>query len=191
MREDLEKARAEIERVPVEELDKESQRNERFKKYFIRGVAVFLVLLMLSFIFLSAPVFNFIYGFVGSSRVDSNNEIFFKNSAVVSFDDDVLLFLQELYDPLGDERAVCLLGEIKEGVYFVEDYYKPLIFDRSWNSVSHAPCSDESIIMLHTHPLKRCNPSATDRVTLIRSQQANPDIIMLVMCGSRRFSAVI
>lgn len=191
MREDLERARAEIERVSDQELDKESRKNVRFKKFFIRSIAVFLVFLMLSFIFLSAPVYTFIYGFVGSSRIDDNNEIVFRNSVVVSFEEEVLLFLQELYDPLGDERAVCLLGEIKEDVYFVDDYYKPVVFDRAWNRVSHAPCSDETIIMLHTHPLKRCNPSRTDENTLRITQISNPEIIMMVMCGSRRFSEVI
>ena len=188
--EDLQRAKREMEGKSRRELEEEHRKTKRLRIIFLRVVAVLLVLLMLSFIYLSAPVYTFIYGFAGSSRV-VDNEITFRNEVTVFFDEETLAFLQELYDPLGDERAVCIRGEIKDDEYFVEDYYKPRVFERAWNMVSHEPCDEDTIIMLHTHPFKRCAPSRTDENTLRITQSRNPEIIMLVMCGTRRFSAVI
>jgi hypothetical protein len=191
MREDLDKAREEIEKITDEELEKEHSKNEKFRKLFIRALAVFLVLLMLTFLYLGSPVYNYIFGLAGSSTIKENNELEFKNEITVRIDDEVLIFLQELYNPLGDERAVCLMGEIKNDEYIVQSYYKPIIFDRGWNYVSHSPCTEGTIIMMHTHPFKRCAPSQTDKNTLRITQQTRPEIIMMVMCGKNRFSAVI
>ena len=189
VREDLERARFEIERDLAREdaegrgVDKQSSRVSVF-------IAVFLILLMLSFLYLGYPVYSYILGLAGSSKL-SGNDVLFRNSVLVSFDDDTLSFLQDLYNPFGDERAVCLTGVVEGNNYVVSSFYKPVIFDRSWNFVSHSPCSGDTIIMLHTHPFSRCEPSRTDRMTLARSKINNPDVIMLVMCGSERFSAVI
>ena len=189
--EDLQKAKKDIEKLSPKELEEGHKRNKRIKKIFIRLSAIFLILLMISFLYLSAPVYTYVYGIVGSSKLNENNEAIFKNQILVRFNEETLTFLQELYNPLGDERAVCLLGEKKGNTYEITSYYKPVVFDRAWNMVSHEPCSQETLIMLHTHPLKRCNPSRTDKNTLRITQHTKPDIIMLVMCGNRRFSAVI
>ena len=189
--EDLNRAKQELASKSEKDLEREQQKSERFKKTFNRLIATFLVLLMLSFLYLSAPVYTYIYGLAGSSKVNLQNEITFKNQVTVQINEETLHFLQELYDPLGDERAVCLQGEIKKDKYIITDYYKPLVFDRAWNRVSHEPCRNDTIIMLHTHPFKRCAPSRTDENTLRITQITNPEIIMLVMCGKRRFSAVI
>ncbi len=185
--EDLELAKKEFEENPIPE----KKPNPRLKRFKVVFLAVFMVLLMVSFIYLGYPVYSYIFGLAGSSKVDSLDEAVFRDSVVVSFDEDVLSFLEELYDPFGDERAVCLLGEIRGNEYIVSDFYKPVVFDRAWNRVSHEPCGEDTIIMLHTHPFSRCAPSRADETTLRRSQVNNPDLIMLVMCGSRRFSAVI
>ncbi|MCC7573971.1 hypothetical protein KO361_00060 [Candidatus Woesearchaeota archaeon] len=188
---DLRKAKQELADKSDEELEEEHQSSILFKRIVNVLVASFLVLLMLSFLYLGSPVYSYIFGLAGSSRIDDFNTVVFRNEVIVSFDDETLFFLQELYNPLGDERAVCLLGEVKGNEYFVEGYYKPRVFERAWNYVSHAPCSDDTIIMLHTHPFKRCAPSSTDKNTLRNTKFVNPNIIMLVMCGAERFSAVI
>jgi hypothetical protein len=189
VREDIERARLEIERDLARE-DAEGVRVANRSSRISFFLAVFLILLMLSFLYLSYPVYSYVLGLAGSSKL-SGNDVLFRNSVLVSFDDDTLSFLQDLYDPFGDERAVCLTGSISGNNYVVSNFYEPVVFDSSWNFVSHSPCLDDTIIMLHTHPFSRCEPSRTDRVTLARSKINNPGVIMLVMCGSERFSAVI
>lgn len=184
--EDLEKARAEIEQNP----DKEPEKNSKTKKTILLITTTFLIILMLSFIYLSAPVYTYIYGLAGSSKL-KNNEITFKNTVTVIFEQEILEFLQQLYNPIGDERALCLKGELENNTYTINSYYKPIIYDRAWNFVSHSPCQEDTLIMFHTHPFFRCEPSRTDRNTLRMSQINNPEVIMLVMCGPTRFSAVI
>ena len=191
--EDLKQAKIEIDKEFEENENKESKKKtntENRRKITTTIIAASLIFIILSYLYLGAPVYSYILGLAGSSKIN-NNEITFKNSITVEFNEETLAFLQELYNPLGDERAVCLRGEIKNNTYFVEEYYKPIIFDRAWNYVSHTPCDLDTIIMLHTHPFKRCEPSRTDRETHRRTKQSNPNILMMVMCGSERFSAVI
>lgn len=187
--EDLEKAKIDLEK-DEDLLAPETPNNFNSKKVKTFFLASFLILLMLSFLYLSSPVYSFILGLAGSSKLDGSNVIF-ENSVIVSFDANTLGFLQDLYNPLGDEHAVCLLGDVVDGKYVVTDYYVPLISDHDWNFVSHAPCNDDAIIMLHTHPFKRCEPSQTDRNTLKMTQLRNDKMLMLVMCSKNRFSAVI
>ena len=186
VREDLERAKLELE----QEDDIVKSDNFWFKRAIIIVLASFMVLLMLSFIYLSSPVYSFILGLAGSSKLDGSSVVF-ESSVVVSFDDETLNFLYDLYDPLGDEQAVCLQGVVDNNEYVVTGYYIPLIFDNAWNFVSHESCSDASIIMLHTHPFNRCEPSRTDRASLANYKLRSSENLMLVMCGKNRFSAVI
>lgn len=192
MREDLERARVEIEReIALEDnASLKAQKSSFFKKKVVFVVALLLIFIMLSYFYLGYPVYSYVLGLAGSSTL-SGNDVLFRDSHVVSFDDDTLTFLQELYDPFADERALCLTGSVEGNEYVVSSFYEPLIFDSSWNFVSHSPCSSETIVMFHTHPFSRCEPSSTDRNTLRLSQMNNPDVIMVVMCGRNRFSAVI
>lgn len=188
VREDLDRAKLELE--GEDDFVESDSGNFRFKRLKIVLLASFMVLLLLSFIYLSSPVYSFILGLAGSSKLVGSSVVF-EDSVVVSFDDETLNFLQELYNPLGDEQAVCLQGVVEGDVYVITGYYVPLIFDNAWNFVSHASCSDDAVIMLHTHPFNRCEPSSTDRASLANSKLSNDESLMLVMCGKNRFSAVI
>jgi predicted nucleic acid-binding Zn ribbon protein len=189
--EDLEKVRHKIEQDLMKETEQQHQEKtiKRKRKTTII-ISIILVLIILSYLYLSYPVYDYLQGIAGSSKIN-NNEINFQNKITVTITDEVLLVLQDLYDPFWHERALCLTGTITNNKYEVTSYYKPSIHSRGWNFVSHSSCIEETIIMLHTHPLKRCTPSETDKQTLQRTKRTNPEIIMMIMCGQERFSAVI
>lgn len=165
----------------------DSSKSSGKKRFFVVFLASFLVLLMLSYVFLSGPVYSFLFGLVDSFKL-SGSELDF-GGGVVFFDNDSLLFLEDFYDSMGDERALCFTGSVVNGSYFVSGFFKPEVFSRSWRHVSHAPC-EGSIIALHTHPFRRCSPSSADLVAFERSRLVNPDLLMLIMCGKNRFSVV-
>jgi len=78
---------------------------------------------------------------------------------------------------------------IKENdVYYITSLEQPTMYEQAFNHVSFAPCSEESLILLHTHPYKKCIASETDINTLREMQQRNADVLMVVMCEPDRFS---
>jgi len=170
------------------EINQELRDEKKNKKIIV--ISILLILLMLSYFYLSGAVFSYIAGIAGSSRI-KEGKISFQDSIEIYLNEEIIQVLQELYNPYGDERALCLLGKINNNTYHVEQYFKPIIFDQDWNFVIHSTCPEGTIIMLHTHPFKRCGPSETDIRTLRNTQIMHPERIMLIMCGQKRFGAVI
>ena len=85
------------------------------------------------------------------------------------------------------EISLCLEGYKAED-YRITSLYQPKIYQAAYNQVSFEPCSAETMIILHTHPYKRCIASGQDLEMLEKSKLSNPEVLMVVMCGPDRFS---
>ena len=176
-------------------LEQESADEQEFfpswiKKTFFISMAVFCVLLITSLIYVQYPVANIILGQIHSQAIDTTTRILEIDNTTLLFTQDLVDMMFATYrDNLNVETSLCLEGTTDGRVYNIISAYEPVIFSQSYTHVSHAPCSDETIVMFHTHPYKSCLPSEQDLLTLQRNQELrNPDIVMLIMCEPNRFS---
>lgn len=152
-------------------------------------IAAALILVMVSYIWLSPTVFNGLLG-LAQSDVVIDDSIEDGNISIV-FNDRVEGDLQELYGEFPEEEtALCMYGSVDSGTYRVMNYTRPRVISSSYSHVRHEPCPSEAIIVFHTHPQRRCLPSGTDRQTLGDIQERNPKTIMLIMCESQRYTIV-
>ena len=85
------------------------------------------------------------------------------------------------------ETSMCLKGT-KGHNYFISEIYEPDIIEQSYNHVSFRPCSEDTIIVLHTHPYKRCIASKQDLKMLGDLRERNEDALIMIMCEPTRFA---
>ena len=161
----------------------------KIKKVIVIFIGFFLLILMVSY-FYSFPLFDII-----SSRLESkpilNNTINLDNISII-FSDDSFTLLQEIYfNNQKTEFSACLSGKksiADKIIYDITSLYEPKIYSRSLTHVSFKPCSQETLIILHSHPYKRCLASGTDLETLEKTKELNQDVLMVIMCEPSRFS---
>jgi len=176
-----------MEEKTKEEIVEIEEEESIYKKILIIVTGVFLVLLVLSFIFVNFPIVDVIEGFFESKPVQGN---------VISLDNFSISLENGTYGILNDtyfknqknEISACLLGYKEGNVYHITSLYRPEIYSQTFSSVSFKECSNETLIILHTHPYKQCIASEADIVLLNKTKNLNPDVLMVVMCESGRFS---
>ena len=158
-----------------------------WKRIMIIIIGLFLLSLMFSYFLFSYPLFP-IFESLLESRNSENNEISLDDFSIV-FLDDILVEIQEEYQKNQKvEFAVCLLGEKNNENYNIKKVHYPEIYSQSFNHVSFQSCPDESLIILHSHPFRRCIASQQDIITLEETKSRNKDFLMVIMCEPNRFS---
>lgn len=158
-----------------------------FRKIFFYSMIFFTILLMISYIWITFPLFDIVSGRFASDVISGN--VLQTDDLTVHFEGDTLSqVLAAYYSNQDVETSLCMEGSIDGESYFVEHVYQPTIFSQSFNHVSHERCSDDTILMFHTHPYQRCEASPQDIRTLRSNQEINPDIAMIIMCAPERFS---
>lgn len=168
-------------------LREEKRTNPKIKRAFLIGAGIISILLLLSFFYLEGPLFGVIQGSI-ESRSPENNILSLKNISI-HFTSQALTALSGLSSPNTQvETSRCLKGTIQGSNYYIDEVYTPVIYDQSFNHVTSEPCSNDTLIMFHTHPYKSCIASSVDLNTLKATQSANPQIIMIIECGKNRFS---
>ncbi|MBS3127161.1 hypothetical protein J4228_03275 [Candidatus Woesearchaeota archaeon] len=167
--------------------EEELKQDSKIKKIYLIGVSVFLTLLMISFVFVTFPIDDIIVSLFDSTLLEDNT---------LELDEFTIFFLNETDEELQNiylhqqdvEFSVCLQGFIEQGDYYITSLYQPVMHEQKFDHVSFEPCSAESLLLLHSHPYKRCTASDTDLATLKKTQERNPDTLMVVMCEPRRFA---
>ncbi|MBU0962615.1 MAG: hypothetical protein KKD48_01790 [Nanoarchaeota archaeon] len=150
-----------------------------FKRIFVIIIAIFLLILMLSY-FTLFGVRDILEGIAGSHKMQDDKIYFFNKT--ISFENNSYNRLLEIYDKnLGNEFKACLVGEYDKN-YFIYDLYIPKTYEQKPSEVISEPC--DSIISLHSHPKMFCIPSQQDFKTF---KQEKSDL-MLVMCEKDRFT---
>jgi len=177
---------------PHEEILKEALEAEDtpppfWKKPFILLFGALLVVLMMSFIFVTYPIGDIIQGQLVSSPLENNRII--TDKLVITFDEAIVERLDEWYfAEQRNEWTACLLGTKYEWEYHITEAYQPRMWLQSYNHVQFEACDKDTLLMLHTHPYKSCQASPTDLATLADARITNPDVLMVVMCEPARFS---
>ena len=169
----------------IEEFEENQKR--KGKKYVILFLTILSILLMLSYFYLGFPLFGIIAGQIESQRIQEGQLNL--RGVTLQFLNETEQIVFKAYTNNPDvETSLCLEGQVMQDNYFVTNAYQPEIFSQSYTHVSHAPCSNETIALFHTHPYKSCLASEQDIQTLRRNQQENPAVIMVIMCEPDRFS---
>ena len=107
----------------------------------------------------------------------------------ILFENNTALALESLYlQEQREEFSVCLQGTYENKIYTITSLYQPQTYQRTFSHVTFEACSSDTLIMLHSHPYKRCIASQTDLDTLAESKERNSKILMVVMCEPRRFA---
>ncbi len=172
-----------IEENFLEELE---EKRPIWKRITIMFLAIGLLLLIMSYILASYPLFPIIAS-LSESKLAENKTIELDEFSII-FTKNTYEELQNYYnEDLSVEMAVCLKGEINND-YIINEIYQPEIIEQTYNHVTFKPCSTNSIILLHSQPFRHCIASEQDLITLDNVKQRNPDVIMVIMCESNRFS---
>jgi proteasome lid subunit RPN8/RPN11 len=163
------------------------QTHPAFKKIFIISASLIIALLFISLIYVQYPLFNVIEGRI-ESRSPNNNVLELKDFNII-FSDNAMNSLSASFSVNQEVETVrCLKGSIEGNNYYITEVYTPRIYEQSFRHVSSEPCSDDTIIMFHTHPYRSCLASDTDLETLKSNQERNPNLVMVIMCEQDRFS---
>lgn len=157
------------------------------KRIILFLIGIFLVILMLSYIFVTFPIGDIIQGKTQSKLLQENMLVV--DEFIIVFENDTALALESLYlKEQREEFSVCLQGKYENNIYTIISLYQPRTYQRTFSHVTFEPCDTQTMIMLHSHPYKRCIASQTDLDTLQKSKEQNPEMLMVVMCEPRRLA---
>ncbi len=168
-------------------------RKTRRKKIIATFSAILLIFLITSYVIVGYPLAPIIAGQLESKPLfDNRLQV---DGIEISFTSDVLQEINQMYlDEQEVEFSLCLQGEkTQQGnvvEYQIDALYQPTQFTQSFGHVTFEPCSQDTLIIFHTHPYKSCLASNTDINTLAKTQEKNPDTIMLIMCEPQRFAVI-
>ncbi len=183
------KALEDLQKVANEEYDKEPEEDKyKWMKIVIwLLIGLFLIILISSYVFVTYPISDIIKGRLESTPLN-DNKIDLDEFDIV-FEEDTLKKLQSIYfNEQKFEFSVCLSGNKDNEIYHITDLYQPIMYQQTFNSVTFEPCSEKTLIILHSHPYKSCIASQIDLNMLSRNKERNKDILMVVMCEPERFS---
>jgi len=166
---------------------KEHEEEGKLKKIILILLNLFLLFLLLSYFLLSSSLFPILESLFESKTAEKNKIILDEFS--IHFKDKVYKELQEdYYTNQAVEFAACLKGEKEGRDYMVNEIYLPRMTEQSFNHVTFNSCSEDTLILLHSHPYRRCIASQQDLITLEKAKIMNEDRLMVVMCEPDRFS---
>lgn len=159
-------------------------------KILLGIVAVFLIFLIVSYVLVDPSVLDIFEGLVESERLNvTTMEVVMRDGRVVRFEREAYNQLTSVY--LENERhefKACLGGEVDGASYVIKKVVIPETIEQSVFHVRAVECPSEALVVLHSHPYKRCVASAQDVNNLRAFQERNADAVMMVMCETDRFS---
>ncbi len=168
-------------------IDDGDEPSSRLKRPIIIILSILMIVLIVSFFAIGSPLRSVIFGQLRSD-VPTGNVLSTQGLELIFEGDTLERAFRAWHDNPDVETTLCIHGERHNDNYILTDAYKPEIYEQSFTHVRHAPCDDDTILLFHTHPYKRCIASEADINTLRNAQRRDPDIIMVIMCEADRFS---
>lgn len=171
-----------------EDPDKDDDHSDiSLKKFIVILSSLFIAILISSYFLFGGLSFGASSSMIRSDKV--SDSILSTHGFDVVFEGNTLQRSKKVWNENPDvESPLCFHGERSGSVYRVDFAYEPDIIDQSYTNIRHESCDEDTIILFHTHPYKRCIASQADMTTLRNAQRRNPDIAMLIMCDENRFS---
>ncbi len=173
--------------MDYEEIHIEEEKESPIKKIIIMALAVFLILMFVSYIGISYGVGHIIGGLAESSLIE-DNLVDYGNGRLI-FSDNVLEGLDEVYsNNRGLEFKICLGGELLGNTYYLDEIIYPEMHSQKYNQVVAEPCPSDSLVDLHSHPEKRCIASQQDMRHFENLKERNANALMVIMCEQDRIN---
>ena len=170
------------------EFEKEEKKTSWIKKLCILILALFLILLILSYVLAGSDIVSILGGKFASYEVGKDLSIRMDDGKLIIFDEKTYAELVSVWDENRKaEFKVCLSGTKEGYVYYIKKIMYPLIFKQTVFSVTSEPCPKETLISLHSHPDNRCLYSLQDSRAHREAAKSNPDLLSAVMCSKVRF----
>ncbi|MBI4983409.1 hypothetical protein HZC32_02095 [Candidatus Woesearchaeota archaeon] len=167
--------------------EREAEERPIFRKVLLIATGIFLVVLILSYLWIDFPIGDILKGRWESTPAEG--DLVQLGGYSITFENNTLEQINALYLlEQENEFSLCLRGKKEGNNYRIVSYYIPKIYQQSFNQVIFEPCSEDTLIILHTHPYKSCLASSTDFEMFNKAKFANPEVLMVVMCEPRRFS---
>mgnify|MGYP001612575647 CR=1 FL=1 len=171
----------------------EKERESRLKRVIITSIGIILGILIITNLVFTFSIVDLIQGQIVSEPIIEDT---------IELDDFSIIFENNTYETIRSfyfeepevEFSVCLLGYKQERnvdektTYYITSLYPPKIYSQSLTHVSFESCSNDTLIILHTHPYKSCIASQADILALNKTREVNPSALMVVMCEPARFS---
>jgi len=170
------------------EIPLEEEQPSKWKKTFTISIAVFLILLMVSYIGVSLGLDDIIASLLESKILEENKIQINENSALIFKGDSFEFLLEQYLSNQDKEFKACLMGEIKKDNYEVTEVIIPEIIEQSFNQVVSKSCPEGTIADLHSQPYRRCIESEQDLKTKGIIKKTNPERLMIIMCEKYRFN---
>ncbi len=166
-------------KIPVEE------KPIKQKKILTTILTVFLILLVLSYVWVSYGIDDIIASLI-KSRTLEENKIKINDTSYLIFEKGTYIKLLEEYLKNQDkEFKACLAGEIK-GDYKVNSIVIPEMEEQSFSQVISKSCPEGTIAELHSQPYRKCIESEQDIKT--KKLTNKPERLMIIMCEKYRFN---
>ena len=166
----------------------DEEKPNKFRKVIIILIAIFLIILLITYLLTNSLIRNIFVGIVESSKVNDNivninstNKLIFQNNTYNE--------LLNIYDNNPElEFKVCLKGGIENSDYLINEVYIPETYLQTHSSVIAEPCPTDTLVDMHSHPIKRCLPSEQDFKSFESFKERNNNAIMSIMCERGRFN---
>jgi len=164
----------------------EEEQESKLKKILVIIGGIILIILIISYLIVSFPIFQILES-LSESNIAEDQKIDIDDFSII-FTKETYNKLQELYHKnLEVEFVACLQG-IKETDYNINQIYTPEIIDQSFNHVSFKPCSQDTLIVLHSHPYRHCIGSEQDIRHLNELKERNENSLIIIMSEENRFT---
>ena len=165
-----------------------SEKHPKLIKILTLSIAAFLLIIVIIYFLTNPQVRSILAGLIESETIEQNI-VKLKSGGNLIFTDDTYEELMQIYDNNPDlEFKVCLMGYIENKDYIITSIFKPKMFLQTHSSVTAEPCPKDSLVSMHSHPLKHCLPSTIDLKNFERFKLENQNALMAIMCEKHRFN---
>tara|TARA_Y100000310_G_C20553860_1_gene749526 strand:- start:466 stop:1002 length:537 start_codon:yes stop_codon:yes gene_type:complete len=155
---------------------------EWLKKAFILFLGITLLYLVLIYFIPSTYIIEFLAARSASATIQNNQ--LQHSVASVYFENNTLQLLQNAYKTSeGNEIKACLQGRQRSNTYYITSIHFPEILHQDFKSVIAKPCTQETVIDLHSHPSGRCFFSPHDVNVATKP--------MAIMCNLNTFNLYV
>jgi hypothetical protein len=161
----------------------------KWKSYAIRITAIVLLLLVLSYFLVISGAYEQIMGLFTTKT--ENKGIITAGNVTLEIQPEVLKKLQDAFLQHQDrEIKACLTGtyDSTKKYYTISEIKFPGIVSADVVHITTDECPSDTLVDLHSHPVNYCTASDTDIKTYTMSKNSNPNLLMVVMCNTNRFS---
>ena len=165
--------------------NKEDMQESPLRRSLIIVIGVCMIFLVLSYTIYSNGNDEILLGLIGSVTLESNRINL--DNRTIEFEGNSFKTLVEHYVANdGKEIKVCFMGDKEGSRIRLRQVHIPEVYASSYNFVKAEPCPSGTLLSVHSHPNRRCMPSAQDMENYRQLKVSNPSLVVAVICDPGR-----